>query len=45
MEAVKKQERKKPKVLKTADRAKVLGNIPKPGRDFVDCCYTQCTRC
>ncbi len=35
----------KPIVLKVSDRVKVSGNIPKPGRDFVDCCYTSCTRC
>ncbi|MDD4995269.1 MAG: hypothetical protein PHW53_02300 [Patescibacteria group bacterium] len=36
----------KPVVLKADDRAKVLGNIPKPGRDVADCvCYTSCTRC
>jgi hypothetical protein len=37
--------KKKLVVLKSGDRAKIMGNIPKPGRDFVDCCYTSCTRC
>jgi len=34
-----------PRILKVNDRTKILGEIPKPGRDFVDCCYTSCTRC
>jgi len=41
----KKRKTLKPVVLKLRDRAKLLGSIPKPGRDFVDCCYTSCTRC
>ncbi len=39
------REKMKPIVLKTDDRAKVMENITKPGRDFVDCCFTSCTRC
>ena len=31
-------------VLKASDRAKVMGNIPKPGCDL-KCCHTICTRC
>lgn len=31
--------------LKVGDRAKILGNIPKPSLDDVQCCFTSCTRC